>query len=249
MMGVDWKDGRAFGLTVTAFIHLGVIGGVWGMSALDGRQAERRARLLSDEFTSIEAGLAIRQKSASGKKTKLPTKDVAPRMAARTDGFTLDPFADVDDDADKNDAPSDLDPESTFKKFRDPGTAGMPMGSGGDSDSSPGSVDGSDWGTLDEAKGHPYVGELVGRLTADFEVPTLVTETGLEAWGCVRLDAEGRIVERDVPAEHRSRSKTFNRAVAERLRKAPDMENAVPRDDPELYDLLVKRGICVTFRY
>jgi len=141
-----------------------------------------------------------------------------------------------------NRADPDVDPDSVFNKFRkkyqEQGNA-QDLGGGGQTDGSP-------WGTLAEAKGHPYVGDLASVMVHDFTVPSLVSPRSLETLGCVKLDAHGKIVVREVPTSHKSGEPTFDRAVEERLRQTPDTMKPVPE---ELMELLTKKGICVVYSY
>ena len=104
-----------------------------------------------------------------------------------------------------------------------------------------GSADGSEWGTEGEAKGDPYVGELKGRIYKVWTVPSF--EKGrATALGCVKLDAKGRIVDRSL--EKRSSNANLNTSVEVALKKASDMEAAVPA---KLVKLLTEKGICFRF--
>ncbi len=106
-------------------------------------------------------------------------------------------------------------------------------------------MNGSEFGTLEDDKGDPYVGELIGRMTTDFGVQSMVTTKGLETWGCVRIDGSGHIIDRSIDPEHKSRSYPFNSAVEERLRIATDMDKPVPA---HLKKMLIGKFVCATFR-
>lgn len=238
---------------VAVAMHAGLAGGVWGMNWLDRAHVERRARLADASHVTIEAGLAIKSKTAEGKKSSLPSKDVAPKVRPPdVRGVASDPEAAPSPNNQDTPIvpPSMVDPRSVFDKYRNLDTTGESTtgAAGGDDQNVAGSPDGSEWGTVDDAKGDPYVGELVGRMTTNPElmVPTVVTDSGLETLGCVRLDPDGRISERSIDKENKSRNATFNRAVEERLKATTDMDEPVPA---HLHDLLVKRGICVPYRY
>lgn len=242
---------HALAIGVTAFVHIGVVGGVAAMNAFD-RSPERKAKLADESFRHIEAGLAIRRKDAAGQKSRLPQKDRAPKAKPPdAPGVALDPNR-APSEKKKQDAPPPevIDPNATFEKFRKAAeaTGEAPGGAGADDETQGGADEGSEWGTLEDARGDPYVGQLVGRMTTnpDLVVPSVVTETGLETWGCVKLHPDGRIAERAIDDDHKSGNRTFNRAVEERLRLTTDMDEPVP---PHLVDLLVKRGICVPYRY
>ncbi len=235
------KD-RQFGVIVTVAIHLGVLGGAWVMNTVDRAHAEEVAKTAAADFTSIEAGLAVRSSAAKGKRSRLPQKDVVRAKAPETVGVATH----LDTAVAKPDGPA-ANPESVFDKFRKVNTE--EIGTGGDSDETrAGQADGSEYGTLEDMKGDPYVGELVGRMTTnpDLLVPSVVSEGGLESWGCVKLDARGEIVERAVPDDHKSKNRTFNRAVEERLKITTNMEQEVPA---HLHDQLVEKWLCVPYRY
>jgi hypothetical protein len=104
-----------------------------------------------------------------------------------------------------------------------------------------GQADGSEWGTEKDARGDPYVGELKGRIYSVWKVPTLETGKGL-AIGCVRLDADGKIVAREL--KERSKNINLARSVEVALKDAPDMDRPVPE---ELKSLLTGTGICFNF--
>ena len=234
------------GIIVTVLLHVGVIGGGWALGSMDSSH-EERAKL--DQPIAIEAGLARRAKKG-GKKSKLVSKDLAPAVKPDAekvafDGAKKTPTAPPDPKKKDQPTPEEVDPAATFEKFRQAGARGEATGEGGTDDGNQtGASDGSEWGTLDSMKGDPYVGELVGRMTTnpDLTVPSIVPAGGLETWGCVKLNAAGKIVDRELPEEHRSANKSFNRAVEERLKQTSDMEQPVPKH-------LVGRWLCVPYRY
>ena len=243
---------QALGVGLTVAIHVGVAGVVWGMNRYEQSHAEKKAKR-DNAPVAIEAGLAIKKKSKAGKKSKLPQKDVTQKVKPPdAPGIATNPDVVPDPDKPRKDKPDYVppelrDPSSVFDKYRNKPTVGDPTtvgAGGGDDENREGKDDGSEWGTLAEAKGDPYVGELVGRLKQNWIVPTLVTDEGLVAQGCVRLDETGKIVDREVPAEYKSRDRTFNRAVELALKESSDMDKPVPA---HLEDLLTVKGICVKF--
>lgn len=104
-----------------------------------------------------------------------------------------------------------------------------------------GSSAGSEWGTEKEARGDPYVGELKGRIYDAWKVPALETGVG-EALGCVRLNLEGEIVDREL--KKRSKNSNLDRSVEVALKNASAMESPVP---DKLTTLLTVNGICFKF--
>ena len=104
-----------------------------------------------------------------------------------------------------------------------------------------GSASGSEWGTEKDAKGHPYAGELKGRIYAVWQLPSLEQGTGTTE-GCVKLDKNGKIVDRHV--KKKSGNANLDRSVELALKQAPDMEDPVPDD---LLHLVTEIGICFNF--
>lgn len=253
--GVPESRFKLLGAAITALVHVLVVGTALGMHALDARHTEQKARRADDKMNHIEAGLARRAEVASGRRSSLPSKDLSPKVrppSAR--GVATDPDQ-VTDGERKDDpyVPPDMqDPNSAYEAMKrkygsvDTGErAGSGEGSG--EDNVAGDPDGSEFGTLDVQTGDPYLGELIGRMTVDFTVPgTVPAGQGLETWGCVRLEADGRVADRKLDPEHKSRSYAFNSAVEDRLRKATDMDRRVP---DHLKKVLVEQFACVPFRY
>jgi hypothetical protein len=245
-----WGYGAIFAVVVVgALVTASLVG-----AHFDKKKIEERNKLGDEQYQTIEAGLAIKKKSTSGKKSRLPQKDVAPKVKPpQAPGIATDPNAKPSDEKkDKKDEeyipPDKRDPSSVFDKYRnvDTGeTAPTDGQSGGDDENVEGQEDGSEFGTLERAKGDPYVGELIGRMTKDFTVPSVVTETDLVTWGCVRLAPDGKIKDREIDPDHKSRSHAFNSAVEDRLKKTTDMEQPVPE---HLHKLLVEQYACVPFK-
>jgi len=242
--GDGGRNLHVVGIVVTIGVHGLVLAALIGMNHLDTGHAQKRASLADEQVTTIEAGLAFKSKTSKGKKSRLPRKDVAPKVKP-PEGFrpasSDAPAPSKDDPA----APDDKqDARSTFDKFRDVDT-GEQVGSndGADDATQAGADDGSEFGTIEKAKGDPYVGELIGRMITDFVIPSTV-EPGQTAWGCVQLDASGKIVDRKLDPDHKSTSHAYNSAVEERLEKTTDMEAPVPA---HLKPLLVDQFACVIF--
>ena len=236
-VGVGARSGALKrGLIVTFSVHFGLIGVAMAVHALDSDASERFVAT-SQNVNVIEAGLAVRKKQKRGRKSRLVRKEQQKQADPRTLGVARD--------AQGAAAKPDQD-EDVFNRFRnvdlEPDKAGD---EGSEDEGAEGADDGSEWGTLEDAKGDPYVGELIGRMTKDFTVPTVVRQRNLTTYGCVRLSAAGKLVERSVPEEHKSNERTFDRAVEERLKLAFDMDKPVPG---HLVDLLVKKGACAVYR-
>jgi hypothetical protein len=245
------KDRRFHTLAAsfTVGLHVVVVVVLVVMGHLDANAHDNRK---DDEAMVIEAGLAFKSKSTGGKKSKLAQKDLAPKVKPPdTPGIARDPNTPPPDKkpeekTDKPPPPPDkVDPKSVFDKYRDKESGTTATGENKDDETKAGQADGSEFGTLERAKGDPYVGELIGRMTADFTIPSVVTDEGLVTWGCVKLDADGKILERKIDPENKSRNHAFNSAVSERLKQTTDMESAVPG---HLVGMLVGKFVCATYR-
>ena len=244
---------RTVAIVAALVVHVGVVGAVWGVGAMGMDEPGHEGRRLE----AIEAGLAFRKKSAQGqKKSRLPQKKFD-RAVKAPDGPTLTRDDTVKPPKEKTDKDSEppppdmIDPSSVFDKYRNLDTPGKEalVGEGTSDDSQEGTDEGSDYGTLEDAEGHPYVGELVGRLTTnpDPEIPSLVPKgTGLVARVCLRMASDGRIASLEMPDEMKSSNSRFNSAVYKRARETSGMPTPVPND---LNDLLVERGICIGYKY
>jgi len=234
------------GMVVTIGIHVMIFGGVYFMHLADTDLIKRRAQ--EEPVQAIEAGLAIKHKAAA-KKSPLPSKEVTEKVKP-PDAPTVSKNAEAIPEEKPKKKPDYVpkeaqDQKSVFEKYRNLDTGSLTSKAPGHADSNQGgSEDGSEFGLLERAKGDPYVGELIGRMTVDFVVPTVVTAK-VAAWGCVKLDVSGKIAERFVDPQHKSRSAAFNSAVEERLRRTSDMDKPVPS---HLKELLVKQGACVIFK-
>jgi hypothetical protein len=237
------RRAHATGMTLTVVLHAAIAATIFVMNEIDRGHGEKRI----EEPQAIEAGLAIRKKSQEGKKSALPQKDVAAKVKppdAPGIAHNAEQIPQPKPDKKKDYVPPEAaDPKSVFDKYRRVDT-GATAGGQHDDVNTQGDENGSEYGTLEKAKGDPYIGELIGRMTKDFVVPTLVSDTTLKTWGCVKLDENGKIVFREIDKDHKSRSHAFNSAVEERLKETTDMDKPVP---PNLKHLLVEQGACATY--
>lgn len=190
---------------------------------------------------TIEAALAFKNVDP---KNKQPVKLKKKKFKQTEKGVSRDPNAkprDKTKDPKHKVAVEDheVDPLSVLEKNRsqDPDLSST----GVDEKPKEGSASGSEWGTEREAKGHPYAGELRGRIHSVWDVPSLEKEGG-QALGCVRLNPEGKII--DSKLKKRSKNSNLNRSVTLALKKAPKMEKPVPKD---MLELLTVKGICFRF--
>ncbi len=232
------KQLQTMGIVVTILLHIGLGSAI---AFMDTKDEEKRKVLLSerDDFETIEAALAFKAPEA---KKRLPQKKKNPKVAPPPEvGVSRDADAKpVKRDDTKPPPPDFVDPTKTFGKVDDIDLSEEPTEGG--EDQQVGSPDGSKWGTQAEAKGDPYVGELVGRVYKEWKVPSLEAQTGT-AHGCVRLDKDGKIVVRKV--ERKSGIANLDRSVSEALKNASDMEEPVPE---HLFNLLTRKGICIAFK-
>jgi len=246
----------AIGLAVALHALLLVGGYLAGQREVSAKSS--KGSLGEQELQHIEAGLAVKSKSTKGRKTKQPQKDVARKISPNDVVVSKDDQAkpeDKDKPKDEKPKPEDeIDPEAIFKKHRE-GAEGTPTTdpavaeNGSDEESKAGQADGSEFGRLEKAKGDPYVGELVGRMTVnpELEVPSTVPEgQGLVTYGCIKLRADGSIANRQLDPDSKSNNPAFNSAVLRRLQQTTDMEQPVPEN---LRDMLVEKWACVPYRY
>jgi hypothetical protein len=241
-------NGRAhmWGIGVTLFLHIGIAGAVIFMNEIDRSHVEKTKE---EPYQAIEAGLAIKAKSQAGKKTALPQKDVVAKVKPpEAPGITKNADAQPKEDKPKEKKPDFVPPEATdaksvFDKYRRVDT-GETQGADKQDKTQIGDPNGSEFGTLERAKGDPYVGELIGRMTTDFVVPTVVADQSLVTFGCVKLDESGKIVDRAIDPDHKSRSHAFNSSVEDRLKDTTDMDKPVPS---HLKKMLVGKFVCATY--
>ena len=223
---------HAIGMLVTLGIHGGLVAIIVIMNIVE----HNRPKLAEPPPQAIEAGLAIKRQKTE-KKSNMPQKDLAPKVKPPDPmGIAHNPDAVPPPDKKKKDQPPPdaTDSKSVFEKYRR-----MDTGETQQSEN-----EGSEYGTLERAKGDPYVGELIGRMTSDFVVPTVVTDQSLETWGCVKLDENGKIADRAIDPEKKSKSHAFNSAVEDALKRATDMEKPVPN---YLKAMLVGKFVCATY--
>lgn len=241
------KDGvdnglRNAGMIVTGILHLGIIGVLLAGEQLFGwgASADAEERFASSE--TIEAALAFK---AVDPKTKQPQKQKKKKYRPDDRAPVIkDETAPPRDEVKPPDhkvkvKPDEVDINSILEKnkLQDESLSST----GAEEVPKEGSTDGSEWGTEKDAKGHPYAGELKGRIYGAWQLPSLEQGSG-EAVGCVKLDRDGKIVDRHV--KQKSGNANLDRSVELALKQAPDMETPVPDD---LIDLMTAKGICFRF--
>lgn len=245
------------GLVLTVLLHAGLV--VVAFSHMGSSSADESAESRFDNATTIEASLAFKEvKPVSRQPQKLKKetyKPPAPEVPVETEKPVPPEAPKIDSDNVQQPVeqqgvkekpkhkvkpkPEEIDIKSTLEKNRvqdeDLSSTGV------DEVPREGSADGSKWGTERDARGHPYAAELKGRIYSVWTVPSLETGSG-EAQGCVKLDEDGKIVDRLV--KKKSGNANLDRSVELALKQAPDMEEPVPED---LRTLITVKGICFRF--
>ncbi len=230
------------GLAFTLFLHLVVAGLVVskGSAAGCGDGGD-------DGFTNfaeaqvIEASLAFKEVKP---KSKQPQKKKKQKFRPKTeDGASKDEKLDPDKEKPEKETLAVEDDEIDISSILDKNRKQDEDLSDTGSDEVPveGSANGSEWGTEKEARGDPYVGELKGRIYDAWKVPALESGTG-KAVGCVRLDKDGVIVDKEL--KKRSKNTNLDRSVEVALKNATAMDKPVP---DALLNLLTVKGICFNF--
>jgi hypothetical protein len=241
---VDWSMAGVAALIAVA-IHAGLAIAIFIASSGDSSHKG------SEEYVAINAGLAIKSKSTSGQKSRLPQKEVAKKSRPDAPGIVRDEKLKTPEDKTKDkDDPDPLDDlsfEEIAKKNRKDLPAGdtaSTTGTGSDDVNEEGDPNGSEFGTLLKAEGDPYVGELVGRMKKNFEYPKLVDQT-VEVWGCVKLDGSGKLLDRQLDPGRSEGPAPFVSAVRKALDETTDMEQPVP---DHLKKQLVGKFVCTNFK-
>ena len=236
-------EGHFAGLTLTFFLHAAVIAllvsrGDESGCASGGDDADASKRF--SESQTIEASLAFK---AVEPKDRQPQKEKKKKYASSEKApVVFDPDAGPPPETPEHPVKvkkDEIDINSVLKKNKM--QSDDLSSTGAEEIPKVGSTTGSEWGTEKDAKGHPYAGELKGRLKSAFRVPSLEQGTGVPE-ACVKLDRSGKIVDRFF--KKKSGNANVDRAVQVALKEAPDMEEPVPDD---IIDLMTKDGICFRF--
>ncbi len=229
------------GLAFTVLLHLFVVG--LASTTTDGfgcGGGDASGSTSFEQAETIEASLAFKEvKPKSKQPQKKKKKKFRPN---KQDGASKEEKLDPKKKPKKETVPVDVD-EIDINSILDKNRKQDEDLSDTGSDETPveGSPNGSEWGTEKDARGDPYVGELKGRVYSVWKVPALETGTG-KATGCVRLDKEGVIVDREL--KKRSKNTNLDRSVEVALKNAPAMDKPVP---DALVNLLTVKGICFNF--
>jgi hypothetical protein len=234
------RDAQFAGFAVTLLLHGALAalfvmredGGCLGM----GGTADAAAQFKNAQ--TIEASLAFLAVKPESQPQKQKRKTYRP-----DDGPTVH-NPDAPEPPDQPDHklkvnPDEIDINSILDKHRvqDPDLSST----GVDEVPKEGSTSGSQWGTEKDAKGIEYAGELKGRIYSVWQLPSLEQGTGITE-GCVKLDKDGKIVERLI--RKKSGNANLDRSVQLALKQAPDMEDPVPNEHLELFTV---QGICFHF--
>jgi hypothetical protein len=237
------NEAHLVGFSLTALLHAAII--VLIIARNDdagcmGGSSDASAAARFENSQTIEASLAFK---AVEKKDRQPQKEKKKKYASDEKAPVIhDPDAGPRPETPEHEVkvkPDEVDIASILKKNKKQDED--LSSTGAEEVPKEGSIDGSEWGTEREAKGHPYAGELKGRIYNAWEVPAIETGSG-SAEGCVKLDKAGKIVDRHV--KKKSGNANLDRSVELALKQAPDMDNPVPDD---LIDLMTAKGICFRF--
>jgi hypothetical protein len=182
------------GMVVTVLIHGGVVAGLLAFSGM-GTGGEDRPPLT---MVTIEAALAIK-----GEDSQQPVRKQSKRAQPRAEPDAIKP-ADPTTRAEKEPQEPPEKPEKDFsedfekymKRYEGSDDAGDVQDDAQDSKPG-GQFDGSKHGFAEVSKGDPYMQKLAADIFASWEVPTLEKGEGT-AVGCVRLAADGSIVDTDL---------------------------------------------------
>ena len=230
------------GLSATFLLHASIVAILLARgedsSCGGGGDADAAARF--SESQTIEASLAFKavdpkdRQPQKQKKKKFAPDDKAPVV------FDPDAGPPPDKKQDQKVKPDEVDIKSVLDKNR-PQNPDL-SSTGAEEIPKEGSANGSEWGTEKDAHGDPYAGELKGHIHSAWELPAIEQGTG-EVLGCVKLDKDGKIVDRFV--KKKSGNANLDRSVELALKQAPDMKEPVPDD---MIDLMTVKGICFRFK-
>lgn len=232
------RDSIISGIGAAVFLHMILVGFL--LLTDTSPKAEAEVETNFGQAQTIEASLAFKEvKPKSKQPQKKKKKKFKPRVE---DGASKKEKLDPKKEKKNKPVPveeDEIDYTSILEKNRkqdeelsDTGSEEIPV---------EGSTTGSEWGSEKDARGDPYVGELKGRINSEWKVPSLETEGGT-AIGCVRLDEDGKIVDREL--KKRSKNRNLARSVEVALKNATDMEKPVPA---KLKSLLTVQGVCFKF--
>jgi hypothetical protein len=231
------------GLSATFLLHASIVAILLarGEDAGCGGGGDADAAARFSDSQTIEASLAFK---AVEPKDRQPQKEKKKKYAPDEKApVVFDPDAGPPPPHPEHEVkvkPDEVDINSVLKKNR--GQNPDLSSTGAEEIPKEGSAGGSEWGTEKDAHGSPYAGELKGRIHSAWELPSIEQGTG-EVLGCVKLDKDGKIVDRFV--KKKSGNANLDRSVELALKQAPDMKEPVPDD---MIDLMTVKGICFRFK-
>src|SRR5262245_60183163 len=161
------RDGAAFayGAFVTLVLHIGVAAAIFVMNEIDKSHVDKSRE---EPITTIEAGLVMKKKVQAGKKTSLPVKDIAPvvkppdapKIAKNPDVVPPKPEEKKPEKKPEYVPPDATQSKAIMDKYRHATSTGETQGGSTEEKNQAGADNGSDYGTLDQARGDPYEAEL-----------------------------------------------------------------------------------------
>jgi hypothetical protein len=230
------------GVLLTVLIHGGLAAGLVAFSSLVS-QDDGRPPL---QMISIEAALATKGEESN----QIRKKSQKARTRPETDAIKpADDATKVDQEPEEQPPPEPQeDFAKDFEKYRKQYEGSEDSEDDFDPDAEDsakgGQFDGSEHGFAEVSKGDPYMQKLAADIFASWEVPTLEKGEGM-AVGCVRLAADGSIVETELwkPTKNANIDRSVELAL-DRLKKLRK-----PKEAPVPVHLMdaTRRWTCFNF--
>lgn len=239
---------------MTTLVHSAVVVGLVAFSECGGD--DDRPKI--GQMVTIEASLAYKSNDARSKQPQKPRRR-RPTPTPETNPVSRDETQEPVEP--RPDEPSKLQDEEDFskqfEKFRDErqqDEAEGEEGAGDDSERTGGAFDGSEHGFAEVNKGDPYLRELAAQAHGFWSVPTLEQGSG-QAAGCVRLGANGRILEAelgrdlDLPGARPPQNATIDAAVKRALKQLTELRESEAKPVPAHLMEATTQWICFNFPY
>lgn len=244
---------------MTTLVHSAVVVSLVAFSECSG--GDDRPKI--GQMVTIEASLAYKGKDSKSKQPQKqsrprPTPTPTPETNPVSRDETQEPVAPKPDDPPK---PQDEEEDfaKQFEKFRDERKqdeeeTGGSEGGGDESGRAGGAFDGSEHGFAEVNKGDPYLRELAAQAHGFWSVPTLEQGSG-QAPGCVRLAANGRIVDSglgrdlDLPGAKPPQNATIDAAVKRALKQLTELRESEAKPVPAHLMEATTQWICFNFPY
>jgi hypothetical protein len=245
---------RLSGIIMTTLVHSAVVVGLVAFSECGG--GDDRPKI--GQMVTIEASLAYKSNDARSKQPQKPRRR-RPTPTPETNPVSRDETQEpVEPRPDEPSKPQDEEDFSKqFEKFRDErqqDEAEGEEGAGEDSERTGGAFDGSEHGFAEVNKGDPYLRELAAQAHGFWNVPTLEQGSG-QAAGCVRLGANGRIIEAelgrdlDLPGARPPQNATIDAAVKRALKQLTELRESEAKPVPAHLMEATTQWICFNFPY